>query len=127
MSKVRRLIGLLVFLLLVLGTGWLLFSPKPSSPRCQFVATVLSSTNDASGAKHVTLRIVNTGSRSGDLFPVYSVEAQPSKVDATMVGVLAAGMKRLGPGEACTNTIRLPVMPGRAWRVFLDTSKYALH
>jgi hypothetical protein len=109
--------GLGSVLLVLFALSWLLLTPGPLALRPQFVVSVLSGSTNSSGPSQVILRIANEGIRPGDLFPVYGVEARPPKVDPTMVGVLGPGVKRLVPGEACTNTIALPAMPGRSWRV----------
>ena len=68
----------------------------------------------------VTLRLLNIGQRSAQVLPIYSVESQPAKVDASMVGSVSSAIKTLKPGESYTNTISIPTLPDQSWRVRFD-------
>jgi hypothetical protein len=113
----RRLTILLLSCLLLLVAGLLLL-PQAPGPRCQLALTIVTTTNPPTGARMVTLRLLNIGQRSARVLPTYGVESQPPKVDASMVGSVSSAITTLRPGEACTNTIAIPTLPDRSWRVF---------
>src|SRR5258707_8771358 len=112
----RWFISLVFILLLVSVAVWLFNSPRRASP-CQLTAAILGTTNNGSAPTQVTLRIVNVGERSAELLPAYGVETRPPKVDPTMMGAFSSIITKLTPGQACTNTIALPPLTGRSWRV----------
>jgi hypothetical protein len=104
--------------LLVL-VGSLELSLRRSGPRRHLALTIIGITNGPTGAKLVTLRLLNDGHRAAQVLPCYGVEAQPPKVDASMVGSFSGGVRTLRPGDAWTNTISLPSLgdSDRSWRV----------
>jgi hypothetical protein len=104
--------------LLVL-VGSLGLSLRGAGPRRHVALTIIGITNGPTGAKLVTLRLLNDGHRAAQVLPCYGVEAQPPKVDASMMGSFSGGVRTLRPGDAWTNTISLPSLgdSGRSWRV----------
>ena len=104
--------------LLVL-VGSLGLSLRGAGPRRHVALTIIGITNGPTGAKLVTLRLLNDGHRAAQVLPCYGVEAQPPKVDASMVGSFSGGVRTLRPGDAWTNTISLPSLgdSDRSWRV----------
>ena len=104
--------------LLVL-VGSLGLSLRGAGPRRHVALTIIGITNGPTGAKLVTLRLLNDGHRAVQVLPCYGVEAQPPKVDASMVGSFSGGVRTLRPGDAWTNTISLPSLgdSDRSWRV----------
>src|ERR1035441_10243002 len=104
--------------LLVL-VGSLGLSLRGSGPRCHLALTIIGITNGPTGAKLVTLRLLNDGYRAAQVPPFYGIEAQPPKVDVSMMGSFSGGVRTLRPGEAWTNIIPLPSLgdSNRSWRV----------
>jgi hypothetical protein len=104
---------------LLVFVGSLELSLRKSGPRRHLALTIIGITNGPAGAKLVTLRLLNDGHRAAQVLPCYGVEAQPPKVDASMVGSFSGGVRTLRPGDAWTNTISLPSLgdSGRSWRV----------
>ena len=105
-------------LLLVMVAGALLLSSRRSGSQCQLALMIIGATNGSAGTKLVTLRLLNTGRRAAEVLPAFGIEAQPPKVDATMLGTFPGGVRTLHPGQAWTNTIPLPPLDDRSWRVF---------
>ena len=115
----RRRTGLVVVtcLLFVLTVVLLLSRPGTSS-RCHLSLTILSFANSPAAGKLVTFRLVNDRERVAQVLPVYTFESQPMKLDASMMGSVSGAFITLRPGEAWTNTIPLPSLDDRPWRVF---------
>ena len=104
--------------LLVL-VGSLGLSLRGAGPRRHVALTIIGITNGPTGAKLVTLRLLNDGYRAAQVPPFYGIEAQPPKVDVSMMGSFSGGVRTLRPGEAWTNIIPLPSLgdSNRSWRV----------
>jgi hypothetical protein len=117
----RRRTGLiLVTCLLIVLAAALLLSRRGASSRCHLALTILSLTNGPAAGKLVTFCLVNDGERVAQVLPVYAFESQPMKMDASMLGSVSGGVITLRPGEAWTNTIPLPSLDDRPWRVFFQ-------
>ena len=110
------LVAACVLLVLVCSLG---LSLLKSRPRCHLALTIIGITNGPTGAGLVTLRLLNDGHRAAKVLPAYGIEAQPPKVDASMLGSFSGGARTLWPSEAWTNTIPLPSLgdSDRSWRV----------
>ena len=109
-------VGCLLLLLIVAGA--LMLSSRRLGSQCQLALVIIGATNGSAGTKLVTLRLLNTGQRAAEVLPAFGIEAQPPKVDATMLGTFPGGVRTLHPGQALTSTIPLPPLDDRSWRVF---------
>jgi hypothetical protein len=118
MSKRLPLVCAAAGITLLVVTAVLVFVPRGATPPWRLVLTLVAITNDAAGAKRVTLRLRNDGPQTARVLPVYGFEARPAKTDTNMMGIVAGGLRTLRPGEAWTNTIALPALDDHSWRVF---------
>jgi hypothetical protein len=114
----RRRTGLVVVTcLFFVLTAALLLSRQGASSRCHLSLRILSFTNGPAAGKLATFCLVNDGDRTAQVLPVYAFESQPMKLDASMMGSVQGGLRMLRPGEAWTNTIPLPSLDDRPWRL----------
>ena len=122
----RAILFAAVICVLILGIVWTLFRiAEPPG----VVAKVSSVTNDASGMRHATIRVVNEGRRPVFLRPIYALQNRPGLwrtnqvptnavfQGTNLMGVLSFHPRSTGlkPGGSDEVTLPLP-FDGSGWR-----------
>jgi hypothetical protein len=118
----RRITGFAILSVLLLLFVWvMLISPKPL-PRLLITATIIGSTNDASGTRQATLVVSNAGRHGAYLLPVFALEkrsggwrtnlipARAQVLDKHLMGVLPfhPRLKRVAAGDSYEVKLPLP-------------------